>query len=224
MAALGLYWRRRRDNTPLLLLVSPGLLFAMQTYGGEMLLRIFLFSLPFACFLAVQLLPSARTLRGRRVAAGAMLGVALLLTPCFVLVRYGNQLVDERSGPEVEAVRELYSLADPGALLVAGNENTPWRWTEYGEHRHVTLDRLLEDEAPQDVSAVESALHDRLLDDEPHGLVLLTRQQLEYERLFGRRAPYALADVQQVLLDSPRFQVVSRNADAVVLAAVDVDR
>ena len=217
LAVLLLYRRGQRDTTPVLLLASPAPLFAMQSYGGEMLLRIFMFSLPFACLLAVQLLPRASTPRRRRVAGGVLLLVGLLLSPAFVLVHYGNQLVDRRSTAEMAAVAELYRLAPPEALLVAGNDNTAWRYTEYGEHRHVPLERMLREEQPQDAQAVVRALQAELSRHEAGAFVFLTRQQQTYERLLGRRTPYTLAEVEQQLVASPLFDVAFRNEDAVVL-------
>lgn len=219
LAVLLHYRRGRRDTTAVLLLASPGLLFGMQSYGGEMLLRIFMFSLPFAAFLAVQLLPDSRTPASRRAAGGLFLSGALVLAPAFVLVHYGNQLIDERSVAEVEAIEELYRVAPPTALLVAGNDNTAWRHTEYGDHRHVTLERLLEDDAPADAADVERALHAALSEQDAGGFVLLTRQQETYERLLGRRTPYSVADVQRRLVQGDLFEVVYRNDDAVVLRA-----
>ncbi len=220
LAVLLLYLRGRRDTTPALLLATPGPLFAMQSYGGEMLLRIFMFSLPFACFLAVQLLPSARTDRGRRLAGALFLGTALVTAPAFVLVHYGNQRIDVRSELEVQAVRELYRVAPPEALLVAGNDNTPWRYTQYGLHRHVTLERVLKKNAPTDAAAVEQALHAEFVRQPAGALLLITQQQHDYEDLFGRRTPYSLAEVERRLSESPSFEVVLRNAHAVVLRAV----
>ena len=221
VAVLLHYCRGRRDTTAVLLLASPGLLFGMQSYGGEMLLRIFMFSLPFSAFLAVQLLPGSGTVRRRRASGGLFLAAALVFAPAFVLVHYGNQLIDERSAGEVEAVAELYRVAPPETLLVAGNDNTAWRYTEYGEHRHVTLERLLEEDAPTDAAGVERALHAALSEHEAGGFVLLTRQHDVYERLLGRRTPYAVADVRRRLVQSDLFEVVHRNEDAVVLRTPD---
>jgi phosphate starvation-inducible membrane PsiE len=216
LAVLLHYLRGRRDTTAVLLLGAPAVLFGMQSYGGEMLLRIFMFSLPFAAFLAMQLLPRAST-AGRRRAAGAIfLSGTLLLTPGFVLVHYGNQLLDQRSPSEVEAIAELYRLAPPGALLVAGNDNTAWRWTEYGQHRHVTLERVTGEHEPQDAATVVQLLADDLLEREDGGLVLLTQAHLDYERLLGRRTPYSVEEVRRVVLGSDRFTVLYRNADAVI--------
>jgi hypothetical protein len=212
------YLRGRRDTTAVLLLISPALLFGMQSYGGEMLLRIFMFSLPFACLLVVQLLPNARTDLRRRIAGGLFLAGTMLLAPAFVLVHYGNQVVDQRSTAEVEAIAELYRLAPPESLLVAGNDNTVWRYTEYAQHRHVTLEKLLEEDAPAGAADAERALAARLL-QQPGGFVLLTRQHADFERLFGRRTPYTVEEIRTRLERSDSFKVVFRNTDAVILEA-----
>ncbi len=219
LAVLVHYLRGRRDTTAVLLLGSPAVLFGMQSYGGEMLLRIFMFSLPFAAFLAMQLLPRASTASRRRAAGALFLTGTLLLTPSFVLVHYGNQLLDQRSAAEVEAIAELYRLAPPGALLVAGNDNTAWRWTEYGEHRHVTLERVMAEDEPQDAAAVVRLLSDQLLELPDGGLVLLTQAHLDYERLLGRRTSYSVEEVQRVLLTDDRFTVLYRRDNAVIAQA-----
>ena len=217
LAVLLHYRRGQRDTSAVLLLVSPALLFGLQSYGGEMLLRIFMFSLPFACLLALQLLPRSRTSTGRRVCGAALLATALVLTPAFVLVRYGNQLTDQRAPGEVRAVEELYRLAPPGTLLVAGNDNTPWRYTEYGQHRHVTLERLLEVKAPADASQAQDALEAELGTYPQGAFLLLTRQQENFERLFGVRTPYTVREMREALTRSDDFAVVFRNDDAVIL-------
>ncbi|MFN2522639.1 MAG: hypothetical protein ABR614_04935 [Mycobacteriales bacterium] len=210
------------------LLVAPALLFPLQSYGGEMLLRIFLFSLPFTALLAAQLLPAPDTAAARRAAGLLLLGGGLLLTPAFVLVHYGNQLVDQRGAAEVEAVRELYELAPTGSLLLAGNDNTPWRNQEYADHRHVTVDDLgrerrggrRSDPPPADVATAAELVHDVLASSEQPGLVLFTQQQRTYDRLLGSRLPWSLAQLQRALVQRGDLEVVLRNPDAVILRPV----
>jgi hypothetical protein len=216
-------WRRGGHQvTAVALAAVPGLLFGLQTYGGEMVLRIFFLSLPFTCMLIVHALPTARTDRSRRTAGALFLVGTLALAPGFVLVRYGNQLIDQRSTAEVQAVRTLYRLAPAGAVLVAGNENTPWRNEEYADHRHLTITGLTGGEEDQegDVSRLAEVLHTELTETSPTGLVLLTRQQREYEALLGRPEPWTLEEVETALRASPEFRVVFENDDAVILAPV----
>ncbi len=220
--ALRLWWRTGLlPATAAALVVAPGFLFGLQSYGVEMLLRIFLFSLPFTCLLAAHLLPWSRGTTSRRRAGALFLVVTLLMTPAFVLVRYGNQLIDQRGAAEVEGVRALYELAPAGSLLIAGNENTPWRNQEYADHRHRTLSQLGEEGPPEDVSALAVSLRDELLASEPAGFLLLTRQQQAYEELLGRRTPWTLAEVEASLLRRSDFRVVFQNEDALILAPVE---
>ncbi len=220
LGAMKLWLRGESPLTAAALVVAPGFLFALQSYGGEMLLRIFLFSLPFTCVLAVQLLPRSGGSTSRRWAGALFLVVTLAMAPAFVLARYGNQLIDQRSAAEVEAVGALYDLAPAGSLLMAGNETTPWRNDEYADHRYRTLRQLNEGEPPEDLSALAVSLHQELLSSEPSGFLLITRQQQENERLLGRRTPWALADVEASLLRRGEFEVVYRNEDALILAPV----
>jgi hypothetical protein len=222
LAVVGAFQVWRRGGHQVIagaLAVAPGLLFGLQSYGGEMLLRIFLFSLPFTCMLIVHVLPVASTARSRRRAASLFLLGTLALAPGFVLVRYGNQIIDQRSTAEVRAVQALYDLAPVDSLLVAGNDNTPWRGEEYADHRHKTITGLTGDGAVSDLPALQRLLYAELTASRPTGLLLLTRQQREYEELLGRREPWTLQDVQRTLLaPGGGFQVVFKNEDAVILA------
>jgi hypothetical protein len=217
IAILLYYLRGKRDTTAVLLFASPVPLFALQSYGGEMLLRIFLFSLPFACFLAVQLLPPADSALRRRAAGVAFFVGSLALAPAFVLVHYGNQIVDLPSVREVAAVKELYRLAPTGSVLVAGNDSTPWRFTEYDDHRHRTIRQVVTEQPVPDARAVEQILRKELISAENGGFVLITRRQHAFERVFGSRTPYTLGQVERRLEQSDAFRVVFRNADAVIL-------
>ncbi|WP_225753258.1 hypothetical protein [Actinotalea sp. Marseille-Q4924] len=306
VAALRVWRRGGPYVTTMALAVAPGLLFPLQSYGGEMLLRIFLFSLPFTCMLiAAALVPRARrsptttattakAVRGAKRAHGAkaaktartapgtkgaatatgttgattatgakgaatakgakraatakgakarprarpttpptapparslrgaavlFLVATLVLAPASVLVRYGNQRIDQRSAAEVLAVRALYERAPEGSVLVAGNENTPWRGEEYADHRHLTLTRLIRNGDVADVRGLQGLIHGTLTRSRPTGLLILTRQNRDYEELLGRQVPWTLAELETSLRADERFRVVFENEDAVILAPV----
>jgi hypothetical protein len=135
-------WRR---TTPLLVLAAaPFVLPILQPYGGEMLLRVFLFALPGVAFLAAHVaFPAQPT--GRRwplITGVAMVTCLLLFT--FQFTRYGNERLDSFTPGDVRAVRALYRVAPPGSVLFAGSYNLPWRYRNYADYDYRAITGLAE--------------------------------------------------------------------------------
>ncbi len=94
LALLGaLIWRSRNGDRTVVLLLFLGsfCMIAGGNYGGEGMLRIYLFSLPPAvCLIAALISKLPRFWQGQ-VALGCAL---LVLTPLFLLARWGNELYE----------------------------------------------------------------------------------------------------------------------------------
>lgn len=157
LAAVGAFrdWRRGRlDFRVALLAATPLLLFPVQSYGGEMLIRVSLFALPFIAMLASSVLlpthgstrlPTRAAARGTRPSVRAAKRLALtcvLLAVMSVTGRYGNAEYDVFSDAEMAAVTTVQSLAPPGAAIISAAHPTPWRDETYLEHRYRTIEDL----------------------------------------------------------------------------------
>jgi hypothetical protein len=141
-AALGVMRRVRRGKLDLALLVValvPFILPMLQPYGGEILIRVFLFALPAVAFFAAAAIYPSRAL-GRRPATTAMV-VALgsLLLAGFQYARYGNEHVDAFTRTDVHTVAALYRIAPPGATLAAVVDNLPWKYKDYATYHYRSL-------------------------------------------------------------------------------------
>jgi hypothetical protein len=130
LAGIG-FLRRSPDSRSLEVLAgAPFLLLAVQSYGGEGLLRVVLFGLPFTSLLAASavlpnrngairsLVPNFRPGRFTRVTlcvvvAIAVLGFALATT----LVRGGNDAYEAFSSGELAAVNYAYNHAHAGQTI-----------------------------------------------------------------------------------------------------------
>src|SRR5919199_97054 len=127
LAGLGVLRRLhagQQDLSPLLLTVAPLPLFALQSYGGEMLLRIYLFPLPAAAyFVAATAFPSSTQRMSWHAAAVGALSAMLL--GGFLFARYGNERMDYITHREVQAIHHLYAIAPPGSVLVGLMPNIP---------------------------------------------------------------------------------------------------
>jgi O-antigen/teichoic acid export membrane protein len=142
-AAVGVWRRRRagyRDIALVVIGIAPFLLPVLQPYGGEMLLRVFLFALPSTTFfIAAAAFPSSTAGRGW-VTTVAITLVSCLALGGFMYTRYGNERLDYFTSGDAAAVSYLYGTAPKGSMLVAGGSNLPWRQRDYEryDYRYVT--------------------------------------------------------------------------------------
>ncbi|MEW9551292.1 hypothetical protein [Nonomuraea sp. NPDC050783] len=155
LAATGLLRRLRRgvfDRSALILLCVPVLALGLQSYGGEIGLRIYMFALPGACLLAAYAffpnLPADSAdvreetvpLRRRNVRFNPQLTrkVSVVLAACFavlfafafLLARYGNEKFERVTTGEVAALHYVYEHDKPSARVLylvpkLGPEVTP---------------------------------------------------------------------------------------------------
>jgi hypothetical protein len=128
--------RGRNELAYALLAVAPFPLLALQPYGGEILLRVYLFSLPFTSFLAARTFFPTREAGRRRRSAVALTGVLLVFLTGFLFTRYGNERATAFTAAEVQGLHRLYEIAPRGALLMAGSENLPWKFADYDLHSY----------------------------------------------------------------------------------------
>ncbi|MBW0104209.1 hypothetical protein [Pseudonocardia sp. KRD291] len=126
------YWKRRRDLVPILLAVVPMGMAAVQSYGGELLLRVILYGLPVLTILAVDALRAfVRADRRREIALG--IGM-LILFPVLLLIRGGNDAYMDVTTEDVAMTRQAYDQAPPGALVQPLSNVGPYGLEGIGEH------------------------------------------------------------------------------------------
>lgn len=146
LAGFGLLRRLRAGKSDLIALlamcVPVGVLFG-QSYGGEGILRVFLFSLPFATTLGVwALLPTAKhpfTLQKALIA----MGVIVLVVPLFFLARFGNEQFEYISRAEYQGYEKMYELTGDQSTYIGLAGNAPWKFRELELHRYVSFDEEL---------------------------------------------------------------------------------
>ncbi|WP_434588254.1 lipopolysaccharide biosynthesis protein [Streptomyces sp. A5-4] len=123
------WWRRRlngyRERSLLVLAFVPFLGFGMQSYGGEMALRVFMFALPGAALLAgLALFPRTGATADERdadrksLAPVAALMAGLVLIGGFLVARWGNEPFERIRGGEVAAMEFVYEHDDPSVRLL----------------------------------------------------------------------------------------------------------
>ncbi|GAA3087061.1 hypothetical protein [Streptosporangium carneum] len=209
LAAVGLLRRLRRgvgDRAALLLLCVPVLALGLQSYGGEIGLRIYLFALPGACILAAYAffpnLPAGtaeapeetvpirrRNIRfdprlTRRISLLLAAGCALALSMAFLVARYGNEQFERVSSGEVAAMHYVYQHDEPsGRVLylvpIIGPEVTPtipWGEQDLGK---IAYEQVLVDKNPAQLSSVI----DKFRVSPPNTYLVASRGQAAYLQL-----------------------------------------
>jgi hypothetical protein len=154
-AALWRRWRSGHFDLPLIAIVlAPVLVVGIQAYNGEGIFRIYLFALPWLCFLVATLLvprlgrrssgvqPSSRRRRFSRARrfidvwrssrAWRMLPLAAataLLGGTLLFAYYGRELIDYITPQDVAIVQWYERNAPPGSAVVYLAPNVPNRLT-----------------------------------------------------------------------------------------------
>ncbi|RRR74619.1 polysaccharide biosynthesis C-terminal domain-containing protein [Streptomyces sp. RP5T] len=189
------WWRRRehkyREVALLVLTFVPFLGFGMQSYGGEMALRVFMFALPGAGLLAaLALFPrTGATAKERErdrvsLAPVAALMAGLLLVGGFLVARWGNEPFERIQPGEVAAMDYVYAHDDPTVRLLWLSNDTlnnvtpamPWGARDMEKVSYVpTL-------APTDPVLV-SGLVKALRDAGPNSYLMVNVSQVTYLRL-----------------------------------------
>jgi hypothetical protein len=217
-------WRSGRlDTRVILLAITPLLLFPVQSYGGEMLIRISLFALPFTAMQACSVLLPAQ---GRRQAgkqerpltrpsiwaSGALVLTCLLLAVLTVTGRFGNARFDVFTDGEIAAVDAVQRLAPHGAAIISAAHPTPWRSESYLEHRY----RTIEDLCPHDLSAATCGpLVYGYARHNPAGAYLLLMRSTEASLvLTGESSARGFDELEDWLGQQDGVQLEFSNADA----------
>ena len=212
LAAIGVIRRLhagRWDVTAVALAVSPFPLLAVQAYGGEMLLRIYLFSLPFmALLIAFAFLPRQREEPLQRFGIIVVL-VTLTILPAFVVARFGNERIESFTPGEVAAVDQLYEMAPKGSMLMAVVGDVPWKNIRYEEYRYRPSG---DDTYYHDLDGMYTAMSTY---NGPVFLIL-TRTQAAYAQMILGTTADDWDAFERQLFATGWFQIVSRTPDATI--------
>ncbi|WP_261375188.1 hypothetical protein [Arthrobacter sp. KBS0702] len=192
--------------------LAPLLLVSVQPYGGELLLRLFLFSLPFAaCLVALPLMWD------RPAGPGLARGVALLvlgaaLATTTLVTRYGNDSMETFSRAEIALVDRLYATAPPGSVLIEAIRNTPWKYQEYAsyDYRALAAAEPRPDAAPLSCDTVNQIAR------RAGAYLIVTASQQHAAELRGTTPAGDLQRFIDTCGTGPGWQKVSENAGGVI--------
>ena len=239
LAAVGAIRRLRRGAPiviPLALMVSPVTLAFGQDYGGEATYRIFLFSLPWAAFLAA----SALIRDGHRLIAGTaarwtlwkstrVTVVLAALMALFLPASLGLEETNYMRPTEVAASEFFYAHAKPGSVLMLATYYFPMRGAHNYDNFIVTTQgdptltgfprfqkRML---TAQDLPALEYTIA-RYEGRARAGYIVISSGMKVDSQVFGVLPAGSLNSLDAALAASPRWRTFYRNQDAVIYELV----
>ena len=135
----------------------PILSIGLQSYGGEMALRIYLFLLPAACILAgCFFFADPKAGRANWRAVPSLVLCAVVLPVAFILVRYGNDAFEQTPTGEVAASNWIYAHDAQGARIqwlsssptIDNTPEMPWSYKDISKVLYLPV------QAPVDPSSV----------------------------------------------------------------------
>jgi ribosomal protein L40E len=224
LATLGALRRLRQghhDLSYIVLAVAPFPLMFMQAYGGEMLMRVYLFTSPSMVFFAASLFfgaPASQMTRIRRAnvwLCSALLCIILVLQGGFLFTRYGNEDMDYVTVEELTALRYMYSLAPTNSIFISVWDGTPWQFEGYERYNLITLNEDLPDTytSPLASNQVNYVLNYISKNQTPAVYLIVTRTQ----RVTSAGTGLAAGDLdrfEQAMIASGHFVEIYHNRDA----------
>ena len=205
------------DLAAAMLAFVPALMPLGNDYGGEILFRVYLFTLPSIAFLfAAFFYPSKQ--HGRQwlwTGAGILVGLVALV--CFFFAYYGKERQYRFTPEEVEGMTYLYRFAPENSFLINGTWNYPSEFSRYEHFTNLTLTS----ESPDTL---------RVVLNDPAGVLaewmgnpqyaasylVITRSQIIMSDALGLLPPGEMKRLEDELLKSDLFTTFYENQDIVI--------
>ena len=214
LAVVARHWRSLgKVITPALLAFSPFVIIFVQSYGGEAIYRVFLFSSPWCAFLIAGALVRIRIVVLRWLAVICTFSIVLAAG---LQGQYGPIKMDEFTRPELTASLWLYGHARPGSILILAADNFPA--LEVPNYNDYELEVVPAD--PQEgggwmteanVTEVEQWISS--LGNHPT-YVVMSRSMAAYTDYFG--GPYGYQQMASAVSNKPGWTIVYHNVDTTI--------
>ncbi len=213
-----------RDITPILLTIAGFALVAAQSYGGEMLMRIYLFTEPFMSFFAAALFFDNSIVIARKLArmratfpwrTAAIIAANLILLGCFFFTRYGDERVNYVSSDEWSAAQYLYQIAPAKAFILEGWNDAPLSFKNFGKYNI----KSLTDSLPEAVIDTNTHKIVQLFEDNgnPNSYIIFSQEEQIHATSWNGLPSDALQRLETALLQTGEFKLIYRNSDAQIL-------
>ena len=210
------------DLSAILLAIAPITSLAANSYGGEILFRVYFFALPSLAFLIGGIFYPAGASRDSRLHMVAAIGISLVMLTGFLFAYYGKEKENYISPAEVAASVYLFNTAPPGSLIISGTADYPALIHNYEDYTYVNI-------AQEPIESRKTVLQDpvRTLDSwmsNPRytgAFLIITRSQSAAVDMVGSMPTGSLGRIEKALIQSGKFTALYQNQDAVIITLKD---
>jgi hypothetical protein len=212
------------------LAVAPAVIVVADTYGGEAIYRVYLFSLPwFALLAAFALRPGGDDWSSLRAVARLLVPFAVLLG-LFLPAYFGMAATNEVRPGEVAASQYFYDHAPPRSVLMIASPQFPVRLAGNYDQFRLTIG-----EADPSLLTVKPSLRHKVLGDRhvpviaqamrdygggAPAFLVVSRNGKVTSQVLDLLPRGSLDELEQALSRSRRFRVWYRNADSTIFQLV----
>jgi hypothetical protein len=176
------------------------------SYGGEVALRVLLFSLAPAAVLTASLIDYRPLRRGSVV---FLVGVFVVLLALFPINRFGNENFEAISPGDLAGATWIHVHVPDGADVYVADRNEPLYYAKTGSYKLVEFGGLL--------AMTGKTLADHLPVTRKPTYIYITRSEANYGSDYLGDPPGWLTDFVTQLLKTGDVHVVYRNSTALVL-------
>ena len=205
------------DTSAIVLAGAPVAVMATGSYGGEMLFRVYLFSLPCMAFFGAALIYTTEKAGRKWYTFIFTILLSCLIFIGFIFPYYGKELQYYFTEDELTGTNFLFNIASPGSLVVELNNNYPKVYRNYEYFTHVIIEDESEDVKANIIANPEEMMYRWLKNDNyTDSYLIITRGMKARARTLGQSMKEGADIIQNALLASPRFQVMFRNRDVII--------
>jgi hypothetical protein len=215
-------WRRPGPvAVPAVLAFSPFGLLLAQSYGGEAIYRVYLFSIPWcACLIATLVLRKRWLPRGVGVPGAAIVVTAAVLAS--MQGAHGQLLFNRFTPDEVAASTFIYTHAEPGADIVLAAGNFPTRLTANydgfaagpnGDHGLLNGNNRL---AELRMTEADLPKINSYFDPKTPSYLVFSPAMSKYLHYFGYAPDGLIERLQTTISGSPKWRIYFRNHDVTI--------
>jgi len=215
--------RGRWDLPAILLLLAPFPLLAANSYGGEIVFRVYLFALPFlAFFAAASLYPALGVGSGRGTAIASTL-LSFVLLAGLLFGYYGKERQYYFTGDEVAAAEFIHDYAPAQSLLVDAAWGHSLQYRNYEDYDYLSLVSMLAEDRQALIANPVGFLTDTM-EGYPTAYLVLSRSQEAAIDMTGAMPAGSLQEIKRALLGSPGFKAIYSKPDATVFVLASQTR
>jgi hypothetical protein len=201
---------------PGLLAFAPFGILVAQSYGGEAIFRVYLFSAPWCAYLIASLILRRQWLpQFARVYAGAV-AVAIAVV-CTVQAGQGPAMANVFTADDVAAAEYVYSHLEPGARIVLAANNFPASLAPNSDSLYYNTlidqnDRL----GLYELTDAGATTLDARFNDQAVTFLVFSPCMVGYLRYYGYMSADTLTTLRAQISKSPRWHLVFKTANAFV--------